>query len=93
MAPRSRRLSNTLSGTSTTLVALLYQSSHDARQSCADHAAIVEALAKGDTATAEELMREHIGHVQGGLNETAPASEDELARLRASLTPLRLAKT
>jgi len=78
----------------TTLVALLYQSSHDASQSCDDHAAIVDALAKGDTATAEKLMLAHIGNVQGGLNESA-ASEggnDQLSRLRASLTPLRLAK-
>ena len=78
----------------TTLVALLYQSSHDASQSCDDHAAIVNALAKGDTDTAEKLMLAHIGNVQGGLNESA-ASEggnDQLSRLRASLTPLRLAK-
>ncbi len=78
----------------TTLVALLYQSSHDASQSCDDHAAIVDALAKGDTATAEKLMLAHIGNVQGGLNESAASEggDDQLSRLRASLTPLRLAK-
>lgn len=77
----------------TTLVALLYQSTHDAQQSCDDHAAIVDALAKGDTAKAEKLMARHIGNVQGGLNESASSEGDELARLRASLTPLRLAKS
>jgi DNA-binding GntR family transcriptional regulator len=78
----------------TTLVALLYQSSHDASQSCNDHAAIVDALAKGDTEKAEELMLAHIGSVQGALNESsATGNDDELSRLRASLTPLRLAKS
>jgi DNA-binding GntR family transcriptional regulator len=76
----------------TTLVALLYQSTHDAQQSCDEHAAIVDALAKGDTARAEKLMARHIGNVQGGLNESATSEGEELARLRASLTPLRLAK-
>jgi DNA-binding GntR family transcriptional regulator len=76
----------------TTLVALLYQSSHDAAQSCADHAAIVDALERGDTGTAVKLMLAHIGSVQGALNESSAATVDDGARLRASLTPLRLAK-
>ena len=75
----------------TTLVALLYQSTHDASQSCDQHAEIVAALARGDTAAAEALMRDHIGNVQGALQESSSTSTDELARLRASLTPLRLA--
>jgi len=77
----------------TTLVALLYQSTHDASQSCDQHAAIVAALARGDTGRAEVLMREHIGKVQGALQESSSTSTDELSRLRASLTPLRLAKS
>src|SRR5882672_9192296 len=36
----------------TTLVASLYQSTHDARESCADHARIVTALASGDAEAA-----------------------------------------
>jgi DNA-binding GntR family transcriptional regulator len=76
----------------TTLVALLYQSTHDAAQSCDEHAAIVDALEHGDTTKAVELMRDHIGNVQGALQESSTSSTDELARLRASLTPLRLAK-
>jgi DNA-binding GntR family transcriptional regulator len=77
----------------TTLVALLYQSTHDASQSCEDHAAIVAALERGDTALAEKLMLEHIGNVQGALTEASPVGDDELSRLRASLTPLRLARS
>jgi len=77
----------------TTLVALLYQSTHDASQSCNDHAAIVAALTKGDNTEAERLMREHIGSVQGALSESTASGGDDLSRLRASLTPLRLAKT
>ncbi|WP_395701304.1 GntR family transcriptional regulator [Aquabacterium sp.] len=76
----------------TTLVALLYQSTHDASQSCDEHAAIVAALTRGDNAEAERLMRAHIGSVQGALSESSPAAGDELSRLRASLTPLRVAK-
>jgi len=77
----------------TTLVSLLYQSTHDASQSCDEHAAIVAALERGDTRQAEALMLAHIGNVQGGLSESSPAAEDERSRLRASLTPLRLAKS
>jgi DNA-binding GntR family transcriptional regulator len=76
----------------TTLVALLYQSTHDAAQSCDEHAAIVAALECGDNARAEQLMLEHIGSVQGALHESSAASLDDRARLRASLTPLRLAR-
>ena len=77
----------------TTLVSLLYQSTHDAAQSCEEHAAIVQALATGDAAGAEQLMREHIGGVQSALGESVPTSVDEKARLRASLKPLRLARS
>jgi len=76
----------------TTLVSLLYQSTHDAAQSCSEHAAIVAALEKGDAAKAERLMLEHIGNVQGALGESSSSSQDDLERLRASLTPLKLAK-
>ena len=76
----------------TTLVALLYQSTHDAAQSCDEHAAIVAALERGDNERAEQLMLEHIRSVQGALHESSATSVDDRARLRASLTPLRLAK-
>ena len=74
----------------TTLVASLYQSTHDARQSCDDHAAIVDALAKGEIDRAEKLMAAHIGSVQEALDESSAASTDPRERLRASLAPLGL---
>lgn len=70
----------------TTLIAMLYQSTHDAVQSCQDHVAIVEALERGDTAHAEALMEEHIGQVQAALR-LAPA-DDPLADLRQALAPV-----
>jgi DNA-binding GntR family transcriptional regulator len=71
----------------TTLIAMLYQSTHDAVQSCQDHVAIVDALARGDTALAERLMEEHIGQVQAALR-LAPTN-DPLADLREALAPVR----
>ena len=73
----------------TTLVASLYQSTHDASQSCDDHAAIVAALGEGDTATAERLMVAHIGNVQEALDESAAGSRDAAQRLRTRLAPLK----
>lgn len=69
----------------TTLAASLYQSQHDASQSCAEHEAIVEALESGDIALARERMLAHIGHVESALNPDEPLVYD---RLRASLMPL-----
>jgi len=73
----------------TTLVATLYQSSHDARQSCDDHAAIVAALAAGETAQAEALMAAHIGSVQEGLDESSAVNGDARERLRATMMLLK----
>jgi DNA-binding GntR family transcriptional regulator len=70
----------------TTLIAMLYQSSHDAAQSCDDHVRIVAALEAGDLARAEALMAEHIGTVQAHLR--LPAATDPLALLRGALEPV-----
>ncbi|MFZ4287333.1 GntR family transcriptional regulator [Variovorax sp. HJSM1_2] len=70
----------------TTLIAMLYQSSHNAAQSCEEHVQIVAALERGDMALAEQLMREHIGTVQDALR-LAP-SIDPLAELRHALAPV-----
>lgn len=71
----------------TTLIAMLYQSSHDAVKSCQEHIEIVQALERGDKATAEQLMAEHIGQVQSALQINAlPA--DPLAELRLALAPM-----
>ena len=70
----------------TTLIAMRYQSSHDAALSCQDHVAIVSALAAGDSTRAEALMAEHLASVQAALQ--LPADDDPLQRLRDALAPL-----
>jgi DNA-binding GntR family transcriptional regulator len=70
----------------TTLIAMLYQSSHDAAQSCQDHVEIVAALEEGKLALAEKLMARHLGSVQAALKLQAPS--DPLARLRDALAPV-----
>ena len=71
----------------TTLVASLYQSTHDARASCADHARIVNALAEQDVEGAARQMLVHIGDVENALGKSV-AVVDPRERLRASLAPL-----
>ena len=74
----------------TTLAATLYQSKHEAGQSCAEHGAIVAALEAGDTAKARELMIAHIGNVERSLEVETAAEPDAPARLRATLAPVAL---
>ena len=71
----------------TTLIAMLYQSSHDAAQSCEEHVQIVLALEKGNLVLAEKLMQSHIGNVQAAL-KLDQSSADPLAQLRSALKPL-----
>ena len=74
----------------TTLIATLYQSSHDAAQSCQDHVEIVRALELGEISRAESLMAAHIGTVQAALRVQAPS--DPLAQLRDALAPVAKAQ-
>lgn len=70
----------------TTLIAMRYQSSHQANESCAEHGLIVAALAAGDTERAIALMDAHLRHVEAGLSAaTPPAPPDPL---RQALSPL-----
>jgi DNA-binding GntR family transcriptional regulator len=71
----------------TTLAATLYQSQHDASQSCAEHSRIVAALEAGDFALARRRMLEHIGNVEEALNPGAPAGP---GRLESALAPIAL---
>jgi len=71
----------------TTLIAMRYQSSADAAQSCAEHVQIVQALEAGDLARAEELMAAHLATWQRKLH--LPAEADPLAELRAALAPVK----
>ena len=70
----------------TTLVATLFQSTHDAALSCSEHVAIVAALERGDAAGAAALMRAHIGDVAAALGSPA-APADPLDPLRQALQP------
>lgn len=72
----------------TTLAASLYQSKHDAGQSCAEHAGIVAALENGDLDLARERMLAHIGSVEAALGSSAPGAAPGTERLRAALTQL-----
>jgi len=72
----------------TTLVSALYQSTAAAQESNEDHAQIVAALAKGDTAAAEALMRAHIDTLAARLDESlAGRRGTSRDRLRAALGP------
>ena len=69
----------------TTLVSALYQSPSEAQHSNEDHAQIVDALAEGDMARAEALMREHIDSLAARLDENLAAHGRAKDRLRAAL--------
>jgi DNA-binding GntR family transcriptional regulator len=74
----------------TTLAATLFQSKHEAAQSCSEHAAIVAALEGGDNARARQLMLDHIGNVEQALEVEAAADPSADERLRATLAPVAL---
>jgi len=83
-----RLLSNVLRDLTarTTLVASLYQSSHDATQSCDEHEEIVQALEDGDMALARHRMLMHIDQVGSALGSQVSRP---VGRLNAALQPLR----
>ena len=71
----------------TTLVSALYQSRASAQASNQDHANIVDALAAGDTAKAEQLMRAHIDALATRLDQSLAKSGSAQDRLREALAP------
>jgi len=74
----------------TTLAATLFQSRHEAAESCAEHAAIVAALEAGDTPRARQLMLDHIGSVERALQVNAESAPEADEKLRATLAPVAL---
>lgn len=72
----------------TTLVASLYQSTHDAAQSCDEHEEIVQALEDGDMDLARERMLAHIDQVGQALGKQANRPP---GRLNQALQPLKSA--
>lgn len=73
-------LSDLLSRSS--LISLMYQSSHSAAESQAEHAAIVDALERRDAKAAVKLLTAHLGNVEANLR-LKPRMQD----LAAVLTP------
>lgn len=67
----------------TVLISALYQSTHDATESCDEHQQITDALDAGDIVRAATLMVSHIGHVEAGL--TRRIDPDPLLDLRQAL--------
>lgn len=71
----------------TTLVSTLYQSQTQAQHSNEDHVRIVDALAKGDNALAETLMRQHIDSLAAQLDKSLADRSRRDDRLRTALLP------
>jgi DNA-binding GntR family transcriptional regulator len=70
--------------TRSSLIALMYQSSHSAEHSQAEHVAIVDALDKRDARAAVRLLESHLGNVERNLR-LSPRNSD----LAAALQPAR----
>jgi DNA-binding GntR family transcriptional regulator len=67
----------------TILIAALYQSVHDASESCDEHERITDCLAAGDIEGAAAQMISHIGNVESGL--TQRVDRDPMLDLRLAL--------
>jgi DNA-binding GntR family transcriptional regulator len=67
----------------TVLISALYQSTHDASESCDEHEQITDLIAEGRLDDAAELMAHHIGNVEAGL--TKRIDHDPLLDLRHAL--------
>ena len=77
-------LSDLLSRSS--LISLMYQSSHSAEHSQAEHVDIVDALARGDARAAVRLLEAHLGNVERNLR-LSPRVADLSAVLRQPPPP------
>ena len=63
----------------------MYQSSHAAHDSSAEHAALVECFAAGNVTRAVKLMREHLDHVEAGLKLDQPVPSHDV---KSALAPV-----
>jgi DNA-binding GntR family transcriptional regulator len=61
--------------TRSSLIALMYQSSHSAEHSLAEHVAIVDALEKRDARAAVRLLESHLGNVERNLRLNPRAAD------------------
>ena len=68
------------------IATLMYQSSHAAHDSAAEHAVLVDCFEQGDMEQAVQLMREHLDHVEAGLELDRPVvGADDLSALSPAL--------
>ena len=67
------------------IATLMYQSSHAAHDSSAEHAALVECFAAGSVTRAVKLMREHLDHVEAGLKLDQPVPSHDV---KSALAPV-----
>lgn len=65
------------------IATLMYQSSSAALDSAAEHAELVESFASRDLVRATALMREHLDHVEAGLNLEQPPPTFDIRRALA----------
>ncbi len=63
------------------LIALMYQSSHSAEHSHDEHVAIVDALERRDSRAAVKLMNQHLDHVERNLKLDPRGSDLQVALL------------
>ena len=75
----------------TMLVAVHHQSDSNAEHSFEEHAAIVDAIARGDLALAESLVSAHLTTWRTKLPIPAATEPDPLAGLRQALQPVQVA--
>lgn len=61
----------------TVLIAALYQSDEDAQQSCHDHAALIEAMDRGDRDAALRITRDHLVHLERALRNRARSNRHD----------------
>ena len=73
------------------IATLMYQSSSAAHDSAAEHQALIECFATGDVAQAIQLMREHLDHVEAGLNLDRPAPTHDVKQALAQAESARTA--
>lgn len=60
------------------IATLTYQSSSAAHDSSAEHAELVDCFSAGNVAQAVKLMRQHLDHVEAGLNLGQPATSHDI---------------
>lgn len=72
---------------------LMYQTSSAAYDSAAEHAELVECFERGDGERAAALMREHLDHVEAGLNLDLKLPSSDIRKALTRVPPGRITTT